>query len=78
MSCKLIDALKRTVSAVGSVCLMHFIMISCTRTNYSYMVIVLLQGPFTACTNSGVHVLSFTVLKEIKLKSVEPLHWLIL
>ena len=34
MSCKLIDALKRTCSAVGLGCLI-FTMISCTRTNYA-------------------------------------------
>ena len=56
----------------------YFTMISYTRANHSYILIVLLRGPFTTCTNSGVHLLSFIVLKEIKLESLEPLHWLIL
>ena len=50
MSCKLVDALKRTVR------LPDFTMIS-YKTNYSYMLIVLLRGPFTTRTNSGVHIL---------------------
>ena len=33
---------------------------------------------FTTCTNSGVHIFSFTVLKEMQLEILEPLHWLIL
>jgi len=53
-------------------------MIGCIRTNYSYILIVLLRGPFTTCTNSGVHVLSFTVLQGMILDIPEPLHWLML
>ena len=77
MSCKLIDVPEGNCQCCG-VRLLHFTVIGCTRTNCSYMLIVFLNGPFTTCTDSGVHILSFTVLKEIKLESLEHLHWLIL
>ena len=49
--------------------LLSTLMVSCTRTNYSYILIVLLRGPFNTRTNSGVHIPYTQVNKRMRLFS---------
>ena len=61
------------------VSLPHFTMISCTRTIIAtYWLSCYVAHSLLALILEYIHVLSFTVLKEIKLEWLEPLHWLIL
>ena len=78
MSCKLIDAPEQSCQCCR-VSLPHFTMISCTRTIIATCWLsCYVAHSLLALILEYIQVLSFTVLKEIKLECLELLHWPIL